>query len=254
MQFEKKYMERIMQNFIFLIRKFIYKIFNRDNLLSAKNIVCYVCGNEEFLPPLSNDEESRLLELKEIGDVRAIERLVEHNLRLVAYIAKKFENTGIEYEDLISTGAIGLIKAVKTFKADKNIRLATYASRCIENEILMQIRKNSKIKNDLSLDKPLSEDFDGNQLVLADIIPSDDDIVVTAVDEPGDRQILGELISKLNSREREIMILRYGLMGQQELTQREVAIKLGISQSYISRLEKRILFDMKTQLQKQYSN
>ncbi len=243
-----------MQNFIFLIRKFIYKIFNRDNLLSAKNIVCYVCGNEEFLPPLSNDEESRLLELKEIGDVRAIERLVEHNLRLVAYIAKKFENTGIEYEDLISTGAIGLIKAVKTFKADKNIRLATYASRCIENEILMQIRKNSKIKNDLSLDKPLSEDFDGNQLVLADIIPSDDDIVVTAVDEPGDRQILGELISKLNSREREIMILRYGLMGQQELTQREVAIKLGISQSYISRLEKRILFDMKTQLQKQYSN
>ena len=254
MQFEKKYMERIMQNFIFLIRKFIYKIFNRDNLLSAKNIVCYVCGNEEFLPPLSNDEESRLLELKEIGDVRAIERLVEHNLRLVAYIAKKFENTGIEYEDLISTGAIGLIKAVKTFKADKNIRLATYASRCIENEILMQIRKNSKIKNDLSLDKPLSEDFDGNQLVLADIIPSDDDIVVTAVDEPGDRQILGELISKLHSREREIMILRYGLMGQQELTQREVAIKLGISQSYISRLEKRILFDMKTQLQKQYSN
>ena len=243
-----------MQNFIFLIRKFIYKIFNRDNLLSAKNIVCYVCGNEAFLPPLSNDEESRLLELKEIGDVRAIERLVEHNLRLVAYIAKKFENTGIEYEDLISTGAIGLIKAVKTFKADKNIRLATYASRCIENEILMQIRKNSKIKNDLSLDKPLSEDFDGNQLVLADIIPSDDDIVVTAVDEPGDRQILGELISKLNSREREIMILRYGLMGQQELTQREVAIKLGISQSYISRLEKRILFDMKTQLQKQYSN
>ena len=206
------------------------------------------------MPPLSNDEESRLLELKEIGDVRAIERLVEHNLRLVAYIAKKFENTGIEYEDLISTGAIGLIKAVKTFKADKNIRLATYASRCIENEILMQIRKNSKIKNDLSLDKPLSEDFDGNQLVLADIIPSDDDIVVTAVDEPGDRQILGELISKLNSREREIMILRYGLMGQQELTQREVAIKLGISQSYISRLEKRILFDMKTQLQKQYSN
>lgn len=243
-----------MQNIIFYLRKLFYRIFNRDNLLTAKNIVCYVCGNEEFLPPLSNDEENRLLELKEIGDVRAIERLVEHNLRLVAYIAKKFENTGIEYEDLISTGAIGLIKAVKTFKADKNIRLATYASRCIENEILMQIRKNSKIKNDLSLDKPLSEDFDGNQLVLADIIPSDDDLVVTAVDEPGDKQILGELISKLNSREREIMILRYGLMGQQELTQREVAVKLGISQSYISRLEKRILFDMKVQLEKQYSN
>ncbi len=242
-----------MQTLIFKLRKFFYNLFHRDNLLSAKNIVCYVCGNEEFLPPLSGDEEARLLELKETGDVRANERLIEHNLRLVAYIARKFENTGIDYEDLISTGAIGLIKAVRTFKADKNIRLATYASRCIENEILMQIRKTSKIKNDLSLDKPLSEDFDGNQLVLADIIPSDDDLIVTAVDEPGDKQIIGELISKLNSREREIMVLRYGLEGQQELTQREVALKLGISQSYISRLEKRILFDMKNQLQKQYS-
>lgn len=243
-----------MQYILFKIRKFFYELFHRDNLLTAKNIVCYVCGNEEFLPPLSSDEEMRLLELKETGDVRATERLIEHNLRLVAYIARKFENTNIDYEDLISTGAIGLIKAVKTFKADKNIRLATYASRCIENEILMQIRKNSKIKNDLSLDKPLSEDFDGNQLVLADIIPSDDDLVTTAVDEPGDKQLIGELISKLNSREREIMVLRYGLEGQQELTQREVAVKLGISQSYISRLEKRILFDMKLEIQKQLSN
>ena len=242
-----------MHNLLFKIRKFFYGLFHRDNLLTAKNIVCYVCGNEEFLPPLNTEEESRLLELKEMGDVRATERLIEHNLRLVAYIARKFENTNIEYEDLISTGAIGLIKAVKTFKPDKNIRLATYASRCIENEILMQIRKSSKIKNDLSLDKPLSEDFDGNQLVLADILPSDDDIITTAVDEPGDKQLISELISKLNSREREIMILRYGLMGQQELTQREVADKLGISQSYISRLEKRILFDMKTQLEKQFS-
>ncbi|MCI8554969.1 MAG: sigma-70 family RNA polymerase sigma factor [Clostridia bacterium] len=243
-----------MQYILFKIRKFFYELFHRDNLLTAKNIVCYVCGNEEFLPPLSSDEEMRLLELKETGDVRATERLIEHNLRLVAYIARKFENTNIDYEDLISTGAIGLIKAVKTFKADKNIRLATYASRCIENEILMQIRKNSKIKNDLSLDKPLSEDFDGNQLVLADIIPSDDDLITTAVDEPGDKQLIGELISKLNSREREIMVLRYGLEGQQELTQREVAVKLGISQSYISRLEKRILFDMKLEIQKQLSN
>jgi len=237
-----------MQYILFKIRKFFYELFHRDNLLTAKNIVCYVCGNEEFLPPLSSDEEMRLLELKETGDVRATERLIEHNLRLVAYIARKFENTNIDYEDLISTGAIGLIKAVKTFKADKNIRLATYASRCIENEILMQIRKNSKIKNDLSLDKPLSEDFDGNQLVLADIIPSDDDLITTAVDEPGDKQLIGELISKLNSREREIMVLRYGLEGQQELTQREVAVKLGISQSYISRLEKRILFEIQKQL------
>lgn len=243
-----------MNRIIFKIKKFFYELFNRDNLLSARHIVAYVCGNEEFLPPLESEEELRLLELKEQGDVRATERLIEHNLRLVAYIARKFENSGLEYEDLISTGAIGLIKAVKTFKIDKNIRLATYASRCIENEILMQIRKTSKIKNDLSLDKPLCEDFDGNQLVLADIIPSEDDIISTTIDEPGDKQIIGQLISHLNSREREIMILRYGLMGQQELTQREVANKLGISQSYISRLEKKILFDMKTELEKQFMN
>ena len=240
-------------NLIFKIKKLIFKLIHKDHLLSAKNIVCYICGNEEFLPPLSSDEEARLLELKEQGDVHANERLIEHNLRLVAYIARKFENTGIDYEDLISVGAIGLIKAVRTFKLDKNIRLATYASRCIENEILMQLRKTSKIKNDISLDKPLSEDYDGNQLVLGDILPSDEDVEFSAVDQPGDKQLIGELISKLNSREKEIMILRYGLMGQEELTQREVAIKLGISQSYISRLEKRILGEMKHQLEKQYS-
>ena len=238
-------------NLIFKIKKFFFKLLHKDHLLSAKNIVCYICGNEEFLPPLSNDEEARLLELKEEGDVHATERLIEHNLRLVAYIARKFENTGIDYEDLISTGAIGLIKAVRTFKMDKNIRLATYASRCIENEILMQLRKTTKIKNDISLDKPLSEDYDGNQLVLGDIIPSDEDVEFSAVDQPGDKQLIGQLIARLNSREREIMILRYGLMGQEELTQREVAVKLGISQSYISRLEKRILGEMKIELQKQ---
>lgn len=240
-------------NLIFKIKKFFFQLLHRDHLLTAKNIVCYICGNEEFLPPLSGEEEARLLELKETGDVHATERLIEHNLRLVAYIARKFENTGIDYEDLISTGAIGLIKAVRTFKLDKNIRLATYASRCIENEILMQLRKTSKIKNDISLDKPLSEDYDGNQLVLGDIIPSDEDVEFSAVDQPGDKQIIGELISKLNAREREIMILRYGLMGHEELTQREVAMKLGISQSYISRLEKRILGEMKIELEKQYS-
>lgn len=240
-------------NLIFKIKRFFFQLLHRDHLLSAKNIVCYICGNEEFLPPLSGDEEARLLELKENGDVHATERLIEHNLRLVAYIARKFENTGIDYEDLISTGAIGLIKAVRTFKLDKNIRLATYASRCIENEILMQLRKTSKIKNDISLDKPLSEDYDGNQLVLGDIIPSDEDVEFSAVDQPGDKQIIGDLISKLNSREREIMILRYGLMGHEELTQREVAVKLGISQSYISRLEKRILGEMKIELEKQMS-
>ncbi len=239
-----------MHSFIFKIKLFIYNLFHKHNLLNIKNIVCYVCGNDEFLPPLEPDEENRLLILKESGDVSATEKLIEHNLRLVAYIAKKFENAGIEFEDLISIGAIGLIKAVKTFKVDKNIRLATYASRCIENEILMQIRKTSKIKNDISLDKPLCEDGDGNQLVLADILPGEDDVITQAVDEPADKQIINELIGKLNHREREIMILRYGLMGHQELTQREVALKLGISQSYISRLEKRILSDMKGEIER----
>ncbi len=238
---------------LFKLRKFIYELFHNNSLLKLENIVCYVCGNEEFLPPLDADEENRLLILKENGDLSASEKLIEHNLRLVAYIAKKFENSNIEFEDLISTGAIGLIKAVRTFKVDKNIRLATYASRCIENEILMQIRKTSKIKNDISLDKPLCEDYDGNQLVLSDIIPCDDDIEEKTVVEPADKEIIYELISKLNNREKEIMILRYGLMGQEELTQREVAIKLGISQSYISRLEKRILNDMKIELEKQMS-
>ena len=238
---------------LFKLRKFIYELFHKNSLLKLENIVCYVCGNEEFLPPLDADEENRLLILKENGDLSASEKLIEHNLRLVAYIAKKFENSNIEFEDLISTGAIGLIKAVRTFKVDKNIRLATYASRCIENEILMQIRKTSKIKNDISLDKPLCEDYDGNQLVLSDIIPCDDDIEEKTVVEPADKEIIYELISKLNNREKEIMILRYGLMGQEELTQIEVAIKLGISQSYISRLEKRILNDMKIELEKQMS-
>ena len=235
---------------IFRIKSFFYNLFHKKNKFNIENIVCYICGNEEFLPPLSNEEENELLLKKEQGDENANNKLIEHNLRLVAYIAKKFENTGIDFEDLISTGAIGLIKAVRTFKLDKNIRLATYASRCIENEILMQIRKVSKIKNDISLDKPLCEDFEGNELVLSDILPSDDDVEETTVEKPSDKKIIGDLIAKLSSREREIMILRYGLMGQDELTQREVADKLGISQSYISRLEKRILSDMKTELQK----
>ena len=241
-----------MKRLIFKIRQFLYNLTHKFSFLDVKNIVCYVCGNDEFLPPLEPDEENRLLVLKEQGDMSATEKLIEHNLRFVAYIAKKFENTGIEFEDLISVGAIGLIKAVRTFKVDKNIRLATYASRCIENEILMQIRKTSKIKNDISLDKPLCEDNDGNQLVLSDIIPCDEDVVSQAVDEPADRQIINELIGRLNAREREIMVLRYGLMGHQELTQREVALKLGISQSYISRLEKRILNDMRQEIEKFY--
>ncbi len=241
-----------MQKILFIIKLFFYKLFHHKDYVLSRQIVCYVCGNEEFLPPLSSDEENALLLEKEAGSQEAVTKLIEHNLRLVAFIAKKFESSKIEYEDLISIGAVGLIKAVKTFKPDKNIRLATYASRCIENEILMQIRKTSKVKNDISLDKPLSEDFDGNQLVLSDILPSDEDVMSQAVDEPADRAIVHQLIAKLGQREQEIMILRYGLLGQEELTQREVADKLGISQSYISRLEKRILKEMKYELEKSF--
>lgn len=241
-----------MQKILFKIKLFFYKLFHHKDYVLSRHIVCYVCGNEEFLPPLSSDEENALLFEKEAGSQEAVTKLIEHNLRLVAFIAKKFESSKIEYEDLISIGAVGLIKAVKTFKPDKNIRLATYASRCIENEILMQIRKTSKVKNDISLDKPLSEDFDGNQLVLSDILPSDEDVMAQAVDEPADRAIVHQLIAKLGQREQEIMILRYGLLGQEELTQREVADKLGISQSYISRLEKRILKEMKYELEKSF--
>lgn len=241
-----------MQKILFIIKLFFYKLFHHKDYVLSRHIVCYVCGNEEFLPPLSSDEENELLLEKEAGSQEAVTKLIEHNLRLVAFIAKKFESSKIEYEDLISIGAVGLIKAVKTFKPDKNIRLATYASRCIENEILMQIRKTSKVKNDISLDKPLSEDFDGNQLVLSDILPSDEDVMSQAVDEPADRAIVHQLIAKLGQREQEIMILRYGLLGQEELTQREVADKLGISQSYISRLEKRILKEMKYELEKSF--
>lgn len=238
---------------LFKIKKFFYNLFHKKNLLNVENIVCYICGNEAFKPPLEIEEEERLLTLKEQGGLSATEKLIEHNLRLVAYIAKKFEGCKIEMEDLISIGAVGLIKAVRTFKLDKNIRLATYASRCIENEILMQLRKTSKIRNDVSLDSPLSEDTDGNELVLGDIIPSNEDIVEVAVDKPADNDLLHKFINNLNAREREIMILRYGLFGNEELTQREVAEKLGISQSYISRLEKRILGEMKVELQKDFS-
>lgn len=184
------------------------------------------------------------------GNKQAKEKLIEHNLRLVVYIAKKFENTGINIEDLFSIGAIGLIKAVQTYKVDKKIELATYASRCIENEILMQIRKTSKIKSEVSLDEPLNSDSDGNELLIEDILFTDGETVSKDMDKSAEKQILWNIIDKLNSREREIMILRFGLEGQDEKTQKEVADMLGISQSYISRIEKKILGKMKKDLQK----
>ncbi len=233
------------------LKIFFYNLFSRRRHFNLKNIVCFICGNEELPQPLDEDEESRLLLEKEEGKEGAIEKLVEHNLRLVVYISKKFDGCGIDFEDLISIGSIGLIKAVKTFNMDKKIKLATYASRCIENEILMQLRKVSRIKQDVSLEKPLYDDGDGNEMLVADVIVNEEDAVDKNMDKDADKKIVYDLISNLNMREQEIMILRFGLAGQDELTQREVADKLGISQSYISRIEKKILADMKTKLEKQ---
>ncbi len=214
------------------------------------NIVMYICGNETLPMPLEPEEEQVLLEELANNNKQAKEKLIEHNLRLVVYIAKKFENTGMNVEDLFSIGAIGLIKAVQTYNFDKKIKLATYASRCIENEILMQLRKTNKLKNEVSLDEPLNADSDGNELLLEDILYTDGESVSKEMDKSAEKQVLWNIINKLNEREREIMILRFGLMGKEEKTQKEVADLMGISQSYISRIEKKILGKMKKDLEK----
>ena len=233
-----------------LIKKLL-KIFKRGiNFLDTEDIVCYICGNEALPLPLDADEERVLLEEMNNGNESAKVQLVEHNLRLVVYISKKFENTGLELEDLISIGAIGLIKAVQTYKYDKNIKLATYASRCIENEILMQLRKMSKIKGEVSIDEPLNFDADGNELLLSDILYTEADSVSKNLDASVEKQLLWEAIKRLNEREQEIMILRFGLSGREEKTQKEVADLMGISQSYISRIEKKILDRLKKDLLK----
>ena len=232
------------------IKMLIYKMLNKEVWSEAENFVFYVCGREALPEPLSSEEEQLLLEEAQNGSKVARDRLIEHNIRLVVYIAKKFESSGLDLEDLISIGAIGLIKAVKTYSLDKNIKLATYASRCIENEILMQLRKNTRIKNEVSLDEPLSSDGDGNELLLADIIPVDEDTVSKGVEMGSDRQILFSVLKKLDVREQQIMIYRFGLNGQEEKTQKEVADMMGISQSYISRIEKKILSKLKRKLEK----
>ena len=237
-------------NFFIKIKLLLWKILNREDSKSAENIMCYVCGNKALPQPLDASEELLLLDEVKNGNLSARDKLVEHNLRLVVYIAKKFETSGIELEDLISIGAIGLIKAVKTYSVDKNIKLATYASRCIENEILMQLRKNIRIKNEVSLDEPLSSDGEGNELLLADIISIDEGCVSKNIETSAEKQILMNVISKLDSREQTIMFLRFGLAGNEEKTQKEVADMMGISQSYISRIEKKILSKLRKKLEK----
>lgn len=213
--------------------------------------VDYINSPQTLPPPLSKEKEQEYIEALAAGDTRARDKLAEHNLRLVVYIAKKFESSGVNIEDLISIGTIGLIKAVNTFKADKNIKLATYASRCIENEILMYLRKINQQKLDISLDEPLNVDWDGNELLLSDVLGSDGLEINDNVEQEDEKRILHNCIADLNSRERLIMNMRFGMEGKKEHTQKEVADILGISQSYISRLEKRIILKLKRDIERQ---
>ena len=212
--------------------------------------ICYIGGSDLLPPPLSREEEIALMRRAAAGDNAARSALIERNLRLVVYISRKFENTGISIEDLISIGAIGLIKAVNSFDPDKNIKLATYASRCIENEILMVLRKTNRLKLEVSFDEPLNTDWDGNELLLSDILGTEPDLVSKDLDADIEKQMLHTAIDKLNAREKTIVGLRYGLGADKEHTQKEVADLMGISQSYISRLEKRIIGKLRDELAK----
>ncbi len=208
----------------------------------------YINGADVLPPPLTAEEEYQVLHSETLTDFEKRSCLIEHNLRLVVYIAKRFENTGLNIEELISIGTAGLIKAIETFQPDKNIKLATYASRCIENEILMYIRKSSNAKREVSFDEPINADSDGNELLLSDILGSDADVVSRGIEEREERHIVRLAVSRLQPRERYIIEMRYGLTGEPELTQKEVADRMGISQSYISRLEKRIMRELREEL------
>lgn len=216
----------------------------------AYQYIYYVGSTEVLPPPLSPEEEARLIRMLEEGDMTVKSSLIEHNLRLVVYIAKKFENTGINIEDLVSIGTIGLIKAVNTFDPQKNIKLATYASRCIENEILMYLRRNMKTKIEVSLDEPLNIDWDGNELLLSDVLGTEVDMIYKQIEEEVEKKLLTQAMLKLSPREKKIIQLRFGLDDGNEKTQKEVADVLGISQSYISRLEKRILRRLRREIRK----
>ncbi len=228
----------------------LYVFFNRlvQKLKLFKNKLHYIGRNEALPPPLTKDEEEKLVGKILDGDEKVRSTLIERNLRLVVYIAKKFENTGVNIEDLISVGTIGLIKAVNTFNPEKKIKLATYASRCIENEILMYLRRNSKVKAEISFYEPLNIDWDGNELLLSDILGTENDTVYNLIEDEVDKQLLFMALKSLNDREKEIVKLRFGLFGTREKTQKEVADMLGISQSYISRLEKKIINRLKKEI------
>ena len=230
----------------------VLQILVRFGILRDKGLY-YIGGSDVLPPPLKGEAEQKALDALERGDESARQQLVEHNLRLVVYIARRFENTGVNLEDLISIGTIGLIKGVNTYRSDKKIRLATYASRCIENEILMHIRKISNQKTEVSLDEPINMDCDGNELLLSDILGTDEDMIFRPLEEDVDLRVLRQALWELPEREREIILMRFGLEGRKELTQKEVAQKMGISQSYISRLEKRIMQRLKKEFIRQTS-
>ena len=225
-----------------MLNKIITKILR---FIKGENNLFFIGSTDKLPPPLSKEEEVYYVEKSMEGDVYARSKLIEHNLRLVVFLAKKYENTKVDLEDLVSIGSIGLIKGVNTYKLDKNIKLATYASRCIDNEILMFLRKNKRKRKEISLEDSLSYDADGNELHLEDILGTDSDIVTKGIEEENNKKILQQEINKLNHRDKQIMTLRYGLNNHNELTQKEVADILGISQSYISRIEKKVIRKLK---------
>ena len=234
-----------MRKFLLWLKSLWNRLFHRE-----PEPILYIGGSETLPPPLSAEEEAYLLSRFYTDNEHVRRVLIEHNLRLVVYIARKFENTGVNIEDLISIGTIGLIKAINTFCPERNIKLATYASRCIENEILMYLRKTAGQKNEFSIDEPLNVDWDGNELLLSDVLSGDEEDALTLLDEEVDRQLRASALEKLGPRERSIISLRFGLSGRPEKTQKEVADMLGISQSYISRLEKRIIYRLRKEIQK----
>ena len=236
-------------NFLELLKINFNNIYNKYiKVEEDENVLYYIAGSQTLPPPLSQEEEERLLERLSNNDEEAKKILVERNLRLVVYISKKFENTGIDIEDLISIGTIGLMKAINTFNVSKNIKLATYSSRCVENEILMYLRRTNKIKGEISIDEPLKQDGDGNELLLSDILGTENDVTPKNIEDEVDKKLLRISMQKLNAREKSIMDLRFGFSTGDEKTQKEVADMLGISQSYISRLEKKIISKMKKEI------
>lgn len=234
-----------MKKLLLKLKKILNKFSFEEN-----NILLYLCSGEALPETLSEDDEKAYLDMAREGNPLGRQKLIEHNLRLVVYVAKRFASTEIDVDDLISIGSLGLIKAVNTFNSEKNIKLATYASKCIENEILMYLRKISKQKQVVSLDEPLNVDSEGNELVLFDLLPMEENCPQDNMEKSTEKKILWRIINKLNSREKEIMVLRFGLMGGDELTQKEVADNLGISQSYISRLEKKIVVKIRKEMGK----